>query len=338
LVKCSYCGVEAKTPVVCPYCGKIFCKEHGHLQKHNCISLQKNSKIIKDNYAAKLSKKPNSKNYHNGKKELLTKKTVCILSIIWICTILAVWITANIKGYNIGYDVGFNNGYLNGITNASIIGYSIGFTKGNLSKYQPSYEIGYESGFAIGNSTGYSIGIDVGNQTGYIDGKNHGQMEGYREAYQKYYSIGECEGNQTGYYQGYLKGREDIKKHSFNLTNPTYSEMIQFLSEDRTDRIRYDPDNFVCHDYAATVKRNAFNKGYYCYYVIINPEPKSSIPIFPIFNHAIVAFNTTDRGLIFIEPQHDDIVKLIVGKSYSKLNGYKSPIYDDTILEYTLIW
>ena len=32
--------------------------------------------------------------------------------------------------------------------------------------------------------------------------------------------------------------------------------------------------------------------------------------------HAIVSFNTTDKGIVFFEPQTDDLVELEAGKDY----------------------
>jgi hypothetical protein len=48
-----------------------------------------------------------------------------------------------------------------------------------------------------------------------------------------------------------------------------------------------------------------------------------------------VAFNTTDRGFIFIEPQSDEIVDLEVGKNYNKLiKGSIRVLGSDLILKY----
>ncbi len=53
--------------------------------------------------------------------------------------------------------------------------------------------------------------------------------------------------------------------------------------------------------------------------------------------HAIACFNTTDGGLVFVEPQWDDIVTLPIGQSYSDVNGYESPLDDDTIVRYVIV-
>lgn len=52
----------------------------------------------------------------------------------------------------------------------------------------------------------------------------------------------------------------------------------------------------------------------------------------------MVAFETVDGGLIFIEPQYDDEVVLRQGISYAEENGYDKPDYDDTITRLSVEW
>ncbi|MCX8181882.1 MAG: hypothetical protein N3D12_02060 [Candidatus Methanomethyliaceae archaeon] len=52
----------------------------------------------------------------------------------------------------------------------------------------------------------------------------------------------------------------------------------------------------------------------------------------------MICFNKTNRGLIFIEPQYDDIVTLKIGESYAAQNGYVIPSYDDKIVSYIIVW
>jgi hypothetical protein len=54
--------------------------------------------------------------------------------------------------------------------------------------------------------------------------------------------------------------------------------------------------------------------------------------------HSVAAFETVDRGLVFIEPQFDDEVVVVVGNRYSVDNGYEEPDYDDTIVRFTIAW
>jgi translation initiation factor 2 gamma subunit (eIF-2gamma) len=45
-----------------------------------------------------------------------------------------------------------------------------------------------------------------------------------------------------------------------------------------------------------------------------------------------------DRGLVFIEPQYDDEIKVRPGISYSEANDYKRPDYNDTITNVVVAW
>jgi hypothetical protein len=60
--------------------------------------------------------------------------------------------------------------------------------------------------------------------------------------------------------------------------------------------------------------------------------------------HAIVAFNTTDRGVVYFEPQSDEMVLLKVGARYYTCivvkpgYHYDPPSHNDTILSFNVVW
>ena len=95
-----------------------------------------------------------------------------------------------------------------------------------------------------------------------------------------------------------------------NLRDPSYAELTDFLAADKTDEIPYSRPDFMCQHFSLTLRENANKQGWRCAYVEID-----SVPIeggYGInYAHAIVAFNTTDRGLIYIEPQNDDRCQII---------------------------
>ena len=198
--------------------------------------------------------------------------------------------------------------------------------------YRLGYMRGYEAGFADGNMNGYQHGYSEGNETGYQIGYKAGYNYGYNRGYDEGYNDGNLTGYQMGYESGfddgYLKGVEDGAGRGYTIRDPTFQEALNFIRMDKTDRNKYS-ENYTCINFAADVKNNAFKAGYKCGLVYIR---------FPETAHTIVAFNTTDEGIVFIEPQFDDIVILEIGKSYSKLNGYREPPYDDTIMYYIIIW
>ena len=105
---------------------------------------------------------------------------------------------------------------------------------------------------------------------------------------------------------GYAQGVEDGPGSGWYLRDPTYAEAIAFIDSDRTDENEY-TDDYVCYDFTADFNTNAFQMGYRCGFVYIE---------FSKTAHAIACFNTTDGGLIYIEPQTDEIVDVAVGQLY----------------------
>ena len=161
-----------------------------------------------------------------------------------------------------------------------------------------------------------------------------GYIRGYQSSHEGSYSQGKNQGYQTGYksgYQaGYKPGPEQKTSDGYTLQNPTYQEMKTFIAQDPTNANTYSEDKYVCVDFAAAVNNNAEAKGIRCAVVdIFYPDG---------YGHTIVVFDTTDRGLIYIEPQFDQEVKLEVGRSYSQINNFTTPPRDDTIKRYLTVW
>jgi hypothetical protein len=124
--------------------------------------------------------------------------------------------------------------------------------------------------------------------------------------------------------------------YGYVLKDPSYSQLKAFIAADKTDEKEYVVGFYVCHDFAADVKANAASqKNFRCAYVNID---------FSGSGHAIIAFYTTDRGLVYIEPQTDEEVNLQVGWRYWTQcvipnSGYYLPsTYDDTIESFNVIW
>ncbi len=139
-------------------------------------------------------------------------------------------------------------------------------------------------------------------------------------------------------YSGYVRGRGEGYQSGvvagagsgYSLRDPTYHEIRQFLAEDRTDANKYVEGEYICSDFAADVNNNAEAQGIRCALVEIKYTGGSG--------HAVVAFQTVDRGLTFIEPQYDEEVSIELGRSYAELNHYKKPTFDDTVMRYLVIW
>jgi len=92
----------------------------------------------------------------------------------------------------------------------------------------------------------------------------------------------------------------ELKNNSAAI-DPSFSEMMAFVQQDSTDLIPYvakgspaGPTPFVCSDFAEALHNNAEAAGLRAAYVGID---FSDSPI----GHAVNAFQTTDKGLVFID-------------------------------------
>lgn len=157
-----------------------------------------------------------------------------------------------------------------------------------------------------------------------------GGYEGFSEGYGQGYSGGQASGYSEGYEDGYEIGCQEGAGSGYTLRNPMYSELMRFLAEDRTDSNEYVEGVYVCSDFAAEVNNNAESAGFRAAFVIIDFPGERG--------HVVVAFETVDRGLVFIEPQFDDEVQLSLGISYSQANGYLEPAYNDIITQFVVVW
>ena len=191
---------------------------------------------------------------------------------------------------------------------------------GNVYFWNWQYATGIRSSYDSGFLRGYDEGNQTGYQIGYSDGYEKGNSSGYQ--------LGFLDGNETGFADGYIQGVEDGAGRGYTIRDPTYNEAIAFADSDTTDENEYS-EIYTCHDFTADFKNNAFEAGYRCGYTAIE---------FPVHAHAIVCFNTVDDGLMFIEPQSDDIMTLTIGEPYWDRTIYEPPEYDDTIVSFDIIW
>ena len=81
------------------------------------------------------------------------------------------------------------------------------------------------------------------------------------------------------------------------LRDPTYSEVVWFLDKNKINEREY-TDEYKCHQFSLDTIVAAEEYGLRCYLVVVvNVDRPTS--------HAIIAFNTTDRGIQCFEPQTD---------------------------------
>ena len=81
--------------------------------------------------------------------------------------------------------------------------------------------------------------------------------------------------------------------------DPSWIDLYEFLRDDTTDKQEYDEDSFVCADFAEMLHNNAEAAGLRCAYVVIRLGPSELYPNGA--SHALNAFDTTDRGMVYID-------------------------------------
>src|SRR3990172_7856841 len=169
----------------------------------------------------------------------------------------------------------------------------------------------------------------------YLDSTNSSFSERVAAAFRDAYDYGYAqtfdttflEAREQAFDEGYSKGFEISKESTaakpvsrlVKMHNPTYDELMQFLAADKTDENPYIEGEYVCFEYAADMNNNADAIGIQAAYVRLRSND---------WGHAVVAFHTVDRGLIFIEPQSDAPVELVKGKPYPwREGGATNPLH-----------
>jgi hypothetical protein len=80
--------------------------------------------------------------------------------------------------------------------------------------------------------------------------------------------------------------------------DPSWEELRQFLLLDTTDQLAYNDSTFVCADFAEVLHNNAETAGIRAGYVTVDFVGQE-------IGHALNAFNTTDRGVIYVDNTGD---------------------------------
>lgn len=125
------------------------------------------------------------------------------------------------------------------------------------------------------------------------------------------------------------------------LRNPTWEELVAFLWNDSTDQLAYIYPTFVCEDFARTLQSNAKKAGWRCALLSVYLEGYPDWFNYGIpsnTGHGLNAFETTDRGLVYIDctglpvntpnPGNcDKTVDVAVGKHYLPISIFPSYQY-----------
>ncbi len=149
--------------------------------------------------------------------------------------------------------------------------------------------------------------------------------------------------HQSNCYESTANGSWVTLVNMKNANDPTYAQLIEFIKLDRTDEIEYDYNNFVCADFAQAVHNNAEKARIKAAWVSIEFEDKE-------YGHACNAFNTTDRGMVFVDctgpdpyspGNWDSVVELETGRGYRPEELFnKGSLYDSMgiVKSYKVYW
>jgi hypothetical protein len=136
------------------------------------------------------------------------------------------------------------------------------------------------------------------------------------------------------FYQGaVMVGADDhyvVLRNNPSARNPSWAELKDFLQADQTDRRAYVTGKFTCGDFAELLHNNAEAAGIRAAIVAIVLRPAGMAE--GTTNHSLNAFETTDKGLIYIDTTSsaqgyyaDKEVRVEVGKEYEPVSIFPQP-------------
>jgi hypothetical protein len=109
------------------------------------------------------------------------------------------------------------------------------------------------------------------------------------------------------------KTKQIQNREKYELYDLTYKEVYNFILNDKTDEHIYNETQYNCVHFSTEVNNNAEKNGIRCAYVEINFEGNYFLKR---SSHALIGFNTIDKGIVYFEPQTDQNVTLEIGKDY----------------------
>jgi hypothetical protein len=147
-------------------------------------------------------------------------------------------------------------------------------------------------------------------------------------------------GNIGGQINSWVNGTD----YNSNAVDPSWNQLVTFLSSDNTDQQAYVYPTFVCDNFAHTLQKNAELSGWKCAVVELGMTGYSDpyhLGISSDAGHACNAFKTTDRGLVYIDvtgvpagsPHPNRCVKTVnveVGQQYIPVSLFPESGWNNT--------
>ncbi len=98
--------------------------------------------------------------------------------------------------------------------------------------------------------------------------------------------------------------KTSLISHTSDNGQITWKELVSFLEKDHTNWNAYVPGKYTCLEFSMDLVTNARKQGIEAW--IVTVEFSGGGP-----GHAFVAFKTSDRGTVFVEPQADDTYPIV---------------------------
>ena len=225
--------------------------------------------------------------FGRGNTGKMSRKWFNVLGIIAIVLIVASIImavfvqnritTAQEDGSDEGEAQGYSDGYEEGSTAGYETGSEEGYGEGDAGGYEDGLETGYEEGKGEGYIQGFASGREEGLPIGYEAGIEEGYPSGDKAGYES--------GLEEGYTDGYASGFEEGIGTDYLVRNPTYNEVLDMLDESEATSAEQ-----INNDFEAEGIRTG--------YVWANIAEGGG--------YILVAFETVDKGIIFIRPSSDE--------------------------------
>ena len=148
----------------------------------------------------------------------------------------------------------------------------------------------------------------------------------------------------TYYYVGGDEHRIYLQNNPHAL-DVSYDELINFVKSDETDLIPY-TDTFVCADFAERLHNNAEANGIRSAWVAVEF-------LGDVEGHALNAFSTTDKGLIYIDNtglctsmscNYDKVIEMKIGEpsryyEISECDGFYYPLFvNEEVKKIEIFW
>ena len=177
----------------------------------------------------------------------------------------------------------------------------------------------------VGFVTSVIITDNLSNQvaTTHEYGFEEGRTQGYEAGFREGSGAGYQEGSKIGYEMSQDKDISDEETGFYFTYNPTYDELQAILAESN-ETTAIEINNFA--------EANGIRTAYVRCQIARKTAERT------VYVYHVVAFETVDRGFIIIRPRSLEEIEVEIGKSYSELNGFPTPSYDDTITKITIVW